>query len=309
MNLRTGIEFVLLAALWGSSFLFMRIAVPEFGPFALAGLRVTGAGLFLLIILTIKQRNSELFKSWKPIAVVGVFNSGIPFLFFAYAMAHINAGLGSILNSTVPLWGAVVAYFWLKDKMSLTRVFGLILGFSGVAFLVWSNSLSKPLAQTSSTLGNDSNIWAIMACLAATLLYGIAASFTKKYMSNIDSLVSATGSQLSAALPLIPLAVWFWPDQAVSFKAWASVAVLSFFCTAIAYILYFKLLKTLGPAKTMTVTFLIPVFGMSWGALLMNEKITMQMLAACAVIVLGVALTTGLIGIPRRIASFWHSRD
>jgi drug/metabolite transporter (DMT)-like permease len=285
MSPRVAFDFVLLAALWGSSFLFMRIAAPEFGAFALSGLRVFIAGVLLLAIVIVMKRGTDLVRHWKPIAVMGVLNSAFPFLFFAYALVHITSGLGAILNATVPLWGAVVAFVWLRDRMSAIRVLGLVLGFIGVAWLVWGKVSFKP----------GSGL-AVIACLAATLFYGITASYSKRFLSGVDPVCSAAGSQLSAAFVLIPLALIFWPDHEISVKAWLSAGALAVFCTALAYILYFRLLREIGPSKTITVTFLIPVFGMAWGALFLDETVSLQMLVACSVILLGTAITTGVIG-------------
>jgi drug/metabolite transporter (DMT)-like permease len=285
MNLKIIVDFLSLAALWGGSFLLMRVASPEFGPFALSGVRVFVAGVLLLVMLAAKKRVHALRTNWKPIATVGLINSAGPFLFFAYAMAHISSGLGAILNATVPLWGAVVAFVWLKDRVVGLRVLGLLIGFFGVIFLVWG--------KVSFTPGSG---LAVIACLSATFLYGIAASFTKKYLAGVDSLASATGSQLSAAVILLPLGIYFWPDHSISLKAWGAVVILAIFCTALAYILYFRLFAVLGPSKTITVTFLIPVFGMLWGGLVLQEVPTLQMVIACAVIILGTSLSAGVIG-------------
>jgi drug/metabolite transporter (DMT)-like permease len=284
MHLKTIIDFLLLAALWGGSFLLMRIAAPEFGAFALSGVRVFIAGTLLLVLLVATKRVNALAAHWKPIATVGLMNSAFPFLFFAYAMAHISSGLGAILNATVPLWGAIVAFVWLKDRISGLRVLGLLVGFTGVTFLVWDKISLKP----------GSGL-AVLACLGATFLYGISASFTKKYLVGVDSLASATGSQLSAAIVLLPLGFAFWPSNAISLQAWAAACVLAVFCTALAYILYFRLFAKLGPSKTITVTFLIPVFGMTWGGIFLHEIPTAQMLVACAIIIFGTALSAGLL--------------
>jgi drug/metabolite transporter (DMT)-like permease len=284
MNIKVVFDFLCLAALWGGSFLLMRVASPEFGPFALSGVRVFVAGALLLAMLLAKNKVSLLLANWKPIAAVGLLNSAAPFLFFAYAMAHISSGLGAILNATVPLWGAIVAFIWLKDRIVGLRILGLFVGFLGVTFLVWG--------KVSFTPGSG---LAVVACLSATFLYGIAASFPKKYLSGVDSLASATGSQLSAAVILLPLGIYFWPDHSISVKAWAAVLVLAVFCTALAYILYFRLFAVLGPSKTITVTFLIPVFGMAWGAAVLQEFPTAQMLIACVIIVLGTSLSAGVL--------------
>jgi drug/metabolite transporter (DMT)-like permease len=273
MNIKVVFDFLCLAALWGGSFLLMRVASPEFGPFALSVVRVFVAGALLLAMLLAKNKVSLLLANWKPIAAVGLLNSAAPFLFFAYAMAHISSGLGAILNATVPLWGAIVAFIWLKDRIVGLRILGLFVGFLGVTFLVWGKVSFKP----------GSGL-AVVACLSATF-----------YLSGVDSLASATGSQLSAAVILLPLGIYFWPDHSISVKAWAAVLVLAVFCTALAYILYFRLFAVLGPSKTITVTFLIPVFGMAWGAAVLQEFPTAQMLIACVIIVLGTSLSAGVL--------------
>ena len=214
------IDFVLLAAIWGASFMFMRIGARELGALPTAGVRVGIAALFLLPILLLRGHGTALRQHWKLTFVVGILNSAIPFACFSYALLTISTGLSSILNATVPLFGAVIAWLWLKDRPSGSRMVGLVVGFAGVALLAWDKASFQPDAA-----GNASG-WAVLACLLATLCYGIAASFTKRYMSGLPSLVSATGSQLGAAVGLLPLAWWFWPDHAVSLNAWLAVVAL-----------------------------------------------------------------------------------
>jgi drug/metabolite transporter (DMT)-like permease len=287
MNLSVAFEFVLLAAIWGASFLLMKLGASEFGPFATAFLRVLLASAFLLPLLVWRGHFGALRDKWGRIMVVGVLNSGIPFALFGFAVLHINTGLTSILNATTPLWGAVVAWVWLRDKPSGIRILGLVIGFAGVAALAWDKATFKA--------GAASPGLAVLACLAATLCYGIAASFTKKYMQGVPPLASATGSQIGASVVLLLPAATHLPAHMPSANAWWAIAALALFCTALAYILYFRIIAHAGPSRAVAVTFLIPVFGVLYGAIFLNELITGTMLVCGAVIVLGTALSTGLL--------------
>lgn len=287
-------DFVLLAAIWGASFMFIRMGAVEFGALPTAGLRVAIAALFLMPIVWYRGQGASLRQHWKLTVVVGVLNSAIPFACYAYALLSISTGLSSILNATVPLFGAVIAWVWLKDQPHGSRILGLLIGFAGVALLAWNKASFKPDASGLSTG------WAVLACLLATFCYGIAASFTKRYMAGVPSLVSATGSQLSAALVLVPLAVWTWPDHAVSYQAWAAMLALGIICTGLAYILYFRIIERAGPAKALAVTFAIPVFAVLYGVVLLGESVTPWMLVCGGVIIAGTALSTGLVKFSRR---------
>jgi drug/metabolite transporter (DMT)-like permease len=280
-------EFILLAAIWGGSFLLMKLGASDFGPFMTAFLRVLIASLFLLPLLVMRGQWGALKKHAKPILLVGIFNSGIPFALFSFAVLHITTGLTSILNATVPLWGAVVAWLWLRDKPGGSRILGLVIGFAGVAALAWGKASFKP--------GASDPGWAVLACLAATLCYGLAASMAKKYLAGVPPLASATGSQIGASLLLALPAFMYAPASMPGATSWMAIIALAIVCTGIAYILYFRLIERAGPARAITVTFLIPVFGVGYGALFLGEAITLTMLICGAVIVLGTALSTGVL--------------
>lgn len=278
-----------LGALWGSSFLFMRLSAVEFGAMATAAGRVAIAAAFLLPIVAMKGLLPELKKHWQKIFFMGIFNSAIPFACFAFALLSITTGLSSILNATVPMFGALVAWVWLKDKPALSRMTGIVIGFTGIALLAWDNATFKPDASGASPG------WAVLACLLACLCYGIAASFTKKYMTGIDPMVTSAGSQIGATLGLLGPAIWLWPASTPSTTAWLALVVLGVACTGIAYILYFRLIEKAGPQRTLTVAFLIPVFAVFYGAVFLREIITPWMLLCAVVIVCGTALATGLV--------------
>jgi drug/metabolite transporter (DMT)-like permease len=289
------LEFTLLAAIWGASFLLMKFGASDFGPFLTAFLRVLLASAFLLPLLIWRGQFDALKKNYKSILFVGMLNSGIPFALFSFAVLHITTGLTSILNATVPLWGALVAWMWLKDKPASSRILGLAIGFAGVAALSWDKATFNANAATTEGGSFYAPGLAVIACLLATLCYGIAASYTKKYLTGIPPLASATGSQIGAALLLAIPGLMSIPTQTPGLSAWAAIILLAFFCTAVAYVLYFRIIERAGPARAVAVTFLIPVFGVAYGAILLNEKITLTMIICGAIIILGTALSTGVL--------------
>ena len=288
------VDFVLLAAIWGASFLFARMGAVEFGALPTAGLRVLIAAAVLMPLLLMRGLGPTLTRHWKLTFVVGVVNSAIPFACIAFALLYISTGLGAILNATVPLFGALVAWVWLGDKPGRSRILGLALGFTGILMLAWDKASFK------STDGGLAPGWAVLASLLACLCYGIAASLTRRYMQGMHSLVSATGSQIGASLALLPFTVIFWPTHSASLTAWASVAALGVFCTGIAYILYFRLIERAGPARALAVTFGIPVFANFYGVLLLGEVITPWMLVCALIIVLGTMLSAGLVKLGKK---------
>lgn len=292
MKQRDIAELVALAALWGASFLFLRLGAGEFGPFALAGVRVAVASACLAPLLISHGLVPALRLHWKAIAVVGALNSALPFLAYSYAALSITAGLASIFNATAPLWGALVAWLWLRDRLTGAKVAGLAIGFAGVVWLGWTN-----VNQAASFKPGGSG-WAVLACVGATLLYGTAASVTKRYLVGVSPLAVAAGSQFWASAMLAPLAVAFWPAQTPGATAWLAVVLLGVLSTAVAYVLYFRLIAHVGPASAISVTFLIPAFAALWGWLFLGESITATMVAGCAVILLGTALTTGQLKLP-----------
>jgi drug/metabolite transporter (DMT)-like permease len=290
-------EFILLAALWGSSFLFTRLAVVEFGALPTAAVRVAIASLFLLPLLLMHGHGPQLRQHWKAVFLVGLMNSGIPFACFAFALLYITTGLSSILNATVPLFGALVAWIWLKDRPDGSRILGLVIGFAGVALLASDKAGLRPAPPAGPT--GWAETWgpmlAIAACLLATLCYGISASYTRRYLSGLPSLVTATGSQIGATLGLALPAILFWPARTPGLTAWLAILFVGVACTGIAYVLYFRLIESAGPARALTVTFLVPVFALFYGGVFLGESITPWMIGCGAVILVGTSLSTGLL--------------
>lgn len=290
MKARDVLDLLLLAAVWGASFIFMRRAAPEFGPVPLVAVRVTIAAAFLMAIVLLHGRTAELRAQPGALLVVGILNSALPFALIGFAVLHISGGHAALLNASTPLWGALVAWLWFGDKLNTSRVFGLLLGLVGVAVL--SGGRGGGAADTS--------LPAVVAMLLATLSYGVSASYTRRYLSQLPALTIATGSMLGASASLLIPAWLLWPTGEISFMAWASAAIMGVVSTGIAYIIYFRLVASIGPARAIAVTFLVPAFGMLWGALFMDETVTLRMLAGGGVILLGTALSTGLLMLPLR---------
>ena len=289
-------QLLVLAALWGASFLFIRVGVLEFGVAPLMALRVAIGAAVLVAMLLARGDAGTALATLKaralPLFIVGILNSAAPFCLFAFAELTLSAGTTSVINATTPLWGALVAYVWLKDKLTGLRTLGMAIGFAGVVTLVWDQIASPHGGPGGSALAGA---LAAAAASAATLLYGIAANYTKRHLAGVDALTIATGSMLGSSIALLPFAIASWPAASVSATAWGAVLALGVACTGIAYFIYFHLINVSGPARAMTVTFVIPVFGILWGALFLHEQVSIGMLEGCAIVLVGTALATGFI--------------
>ena len=290
MKLSDIIDLVALSAVWGASFLFMRIAAPEFGPLVLVEVRVVIAALFLLPIFLLRANISELTVHWKKLAILSVLNSAAPFFLLTFATLSITGGFAGILNATAPIFAAMVAWVWLSDRLGVSQIVGLVIGFVGVLVLVWNKV----------TLAFDGTTVAILAGIIAAIFYAVGGNYTKKYMGQLNSLAIATGTMIAAAIILLPIAVYLWPSEPVSSRSWIAAIIMGVASTGIAYILYFRLIRNVGPAKAITVTYLIPAFAMFWGAIVIDEKVTPIMIVGCVIIFFGTALATGMLSFGRR---------
>jgi drug/metabolite transporter (DMT)-like permease len=276
-----------LGGLWGASYMFLRVGGSEFGAWALGGLRAVGAALCLLPLLAFGGRWRELRAHWKPIAMTGLASAAAPYLLFAFATQHISTGLTATMSAATPLYAAAIGWFWLDDRLSPSRIAGLAIGVAGVAWLVWDRMglSSADSAQTA---------WALAAALLATLAYGFAGNFTKRYLNGVSPLVMTAGGQLAASVALAGPALAMGPAVLPSVHAWGALAALTIGCTAVAYLMFFRLIARIGAPRTMTVSFLIPAYGVLWGHLFLGETITPRMATGCGVILIGTALTAGL---------------
>ena len=266
-------RLISLAAIWGASFLFNRIAAPALGPIVTAELRTLIAGIALAVYFAVSGFDPQWRRFGRHYFVVGILTSALPFVLWAYAALSLTAGLMSVINATSPMWGAVCAAVFLGERLTARRTVGLAIGIVGVV-LVTGPEATFTLAP-------------VVAALCAALSYGLAGAYMKRKAADVPSRGMAVGTQLVAGFILIPL-IPLWPPAAAPTPLIAgSMLALGLVCGAIAYLLYFRLIADIGPTGALTVTYLIPVFGVLWGALFLGETISLPMLAGAALVLLG----------------------
>ncbi len=266
-------RLVLLAAIWGASFLFMRIAAPALGPVLTAELRTLIAGVALAGYFALTGFDPEWRRWWRQYVIVGVLTSALPFLLWAYAALSLTAGLMAVLNATSPMWGAVWSALLLNERLNARRVLGLVIGVGGVVLVTRPDS--------------GFSYSAAGAALAAAFCYGLAGAYMKRWAGGVPSRGMAAGTQLAAGVLLVPFIALWPPAEAPTPLVAASMLALGLLCGAVAYLLYFRLIADIGATRALTVTYLIPVFGVLWGALFLGEALEATMLAGGALVVLG----------------------
>ncbi len=308
MNPRDLVMLLTLAALWGASFLFMRIGAPVLGPAVLIFLRVSIASAALLLYLTAKRQRPKVVAKWKQYLLLGLMNAAIPFSLISTAELHVTASVAAILNATTPLFTALVARIWSNEPLTFRKIGGLILGFIGVAVLVgWNpdhsgasdfsgdgtNRLPAPTNLAPTMPAPASLIPATLSLLAA-VSYAFAGVYSSRAFKGERPMDMAIGQQLGASVIMIPLAAATMPDAVPSTSVILSVLGLAVLCTAAAYLLYFALIRNVGPVKTLSVTFLIPVFGIVWGVLFLGETVTPGTIVGLVIILVSVALVANV---------------
>lgn len=294
MRTRDLVELLLLSLLWGAAYLFMRSAVPAFGPAPLVALRL-GLAAFMLLPLLLWRGGLPTMRAhpWA-LLVLGIPFTALPFLMLAYASQHLTAGLVSVLNATSPLFAALVAHQFAKEHLGRWRVLGLLIGLLGVVGLMWGSASFKT---------GDGRL-AVAAVLAGSVAWGFGSHHTRKHLAGADAMVITVGSLLAATAVLAPFAWADWPVQSPPPRAWAELVFLGVASSGLGFLIYFRLLRRIGPVRAMSVTFLNPVVAVISGALYLGEGVSLQMLAGGAVVLLGTALTLGLIGPDaRRVAA------
>ncbi|GAB2553022.1 DMT family transporter [Rhodanobacter koreensis] len=219
--------------------------------------------------------------------IVGIANSALPFILFSYAAQSLPAGLSAIFDAIAPLLVAASGWLWLGERLDLPRASGLLIGLAGVVWLIGG---SLGFGHGGTAVG-----WAMAACVGANLCYTFGAHYSHRRLQVVSPMTVAIGSQFAAALLLLPFTVWLWPAKAPTAQAWFAMFGLATACTSLAYVLFYRLMARIGSTRSMAVLYLIPVFGVLWGALFLGEVITVAMAGGCMVILLGVALTTGML--------------
>lgn len=285
MSYRHLLGLTVLGALWGASFLFTRIAAPEFGAIVLMAVRVGLAAMVLVPLVLRRRQLGQVLQHWRAIALMGVLHYALPFSLFAYSLLTLSAGYASVINASAPLMTGLIGWLWLRERLNPSRVTGLVVGVAGVVPLVW-----EKLA-----VGSGSVTLAVCASLLAAFCYGLAAVLARKKLAGVDPAAIAGGSMVAATIVLLPLSFLLWPVSEPSLAAWSMAAVLGTACTAGAFVLYFRLIAQIGPSRAITVTFLIPVFAVLFGAVFLDEHITASIIGGGLVVALGTALSTGLV--------------
>lgn len=283
MKLRNFCELLLLSAIWGSSFLFLRIASPAFGPIFLIEMRVLSGLLVLLPVFFVMRKYQEFKLHWKMILLVSLLNMAIPFCFFAYSALNMGAGLLSIMNATVPIFTAMVGFLYFRQRLSQLGFAGLVVGLLGVAIL-----MSESRAES----GITSDL-AIPAALFASILYGIAINLAAHKLQGVSGITITTGSLFFSSAILLPLAIRSRPEVIPEGVIWLSVLSLGIVCTGFGYVLFYRLIAEIGSQRAITTTYLIPLFSIFWGSLFLGETLTVAMFLGGVTVLLGVALTTG----------------
>ncbi|MCY7295000.1 DMT family transporter [Alteromonas sp. a30] len=293
MQLKWVVELLLLSAVWGASFMFMRIASPEIAPAALTFIRCVIATFILgaIVYLSYKQEIRHTLTHWWPLTLLAVTNTALPFSLWGYVSLFMESGPMGVINATAPMFSSLIAFIWLKDKLSKSAIFGMCLGFSGVTILLISPNDTVSIALFPALLG-------LFACAN----YGLAACVSKAKAAGLKPMTVAAGSQFYSAIILLPFALISWPQKMPSIEAISSTAALGIGCSGYAFYLYYKLIAEQGIARTMTNMYLIPLFAILWGGIFLGETLALRTAIGGAIILIGVAFTTGYLQFGRKKA-------
>jgi len=275
---RTPLELTLLGAIWGCSFLFMRVAVPSFGPFALVEVRLVLGALVLMPFLW-RARAQFPPRRWLWLAPIGLINSALPFVLFAYSAEQAPAAIGAICNAMTVLFAALIAFLFFGEKIGVRRAGALLVGFAGVVVLATAKVSGLSIGM------------AVLAGAAASLLYGLGVNLVKRHMTGLPSAAAAAATLGCASLWMLPMAVTHWPQAAIPGKAWGAAIALGVACTGLAFLMFYRLIGRIGPSRASTVTYLIPLFGAAFAWLFLGEPVTLQMLIAGGLILGSVAVS------------------
>ncbi len=280
MKIQDVARLVALGGIWGSSYLFMRILAPVLGPCFTANARILIAGCILVAYFTCARYKLYWRLYWKHYLLIGIVNFAIPFSLYCFAALHVPASYSVIFEATAPLFGTVFATFLLKEPITANRVLGLILGIGGVSLVAHAGAVHEsPL------------LWAaILACLAGAVCLALASIYIKIFAKQVAPEAIAAGSLMMAGIVLLPVTLLVSPLPALhlfTMNIVLSIAALAVMCSALAYLLYFQLITHIGPVQALTVSFLIPIFGMLWGVLFLHETVTVPMILGCGLIVCG----------------------
>lgn len=286
MDIASICRLIILGAIWGGSFLFMKYSVVAFGPAVLIFLRISLAAVFLWMVCLLMRKKTPILQNKRHFLILGLLNSALPFLLFAYALQTLTASLMAILNSTAPIFGAIISALYLRRAVSYQTLLGLIIGVTGVVVLVAGSMLVR----------SDGWWLPMLAGLGAPLCYGVASVYTKNCGVNVDAVDNAHGSMWASTLLVLPAALFFPVAHVPLALDWMAVIALAVICTGVAYLIFFKLIEDVGAVGALSVTFLVPVFGVLWAHLFLGEVVGWTKLFGGVLVLCGTALTNGVIG-------------
>lgn len=276
----TPLELGLLGAIWGASFLFMRIAASDFGATPLVEMRLALGALVLLPFLW-RDRAAFPPRLWPKLALIGAINSAIPFVLFAWAAQRAPAGIGAISNAMTVLFTALVGFLFFGEKIGVKRAGALFAGFAGVVVLASGKTAGASVG------------WAVVAGASAAFLYGIGINLVRRHLSGLPPAAVAASTLGTAALLTLPFALAQWPQHPIPAQSWIAAVMLGVICTGLAFVMYYRLIARIGPSRAATVTYLVPLFGVAWAWILLDEPLTLTMGVAGALILGSVAWSQG----------------
>lgn len=282
MGIKSAFYLLLLAAIWGSSFLFMRVSAPVFGPVWMIALRIGFAALFLGVVAYSFKKHLYLAKHWRHYCILGLLSAALPFLCYGFAAGDLTASLMSIINATTPVFGTVISAIYFKQKLARETILGLLLGIIGVSVIV---GFDAELFKTDAWVS-------VLIVLGAPICYGLASTFTQ-VSKGVEPLPNAYGTMLMGTLFLLPMLLFYRPLAEPTIEISLAVILLGVVCTGVAYLIFFKLLNEIGTSSTLTVTFLVPVFGVMWGVLFLDESVGWHTLVGTVLVIAGTVKTTG----------------
>lgn len=274
----TPLELIVLGAIWGASFMFMRVAAPAFGPFALVEVRLAlGAGVLLPFLWA--SRAAFPLRLWPKLALIAAINSAVPFLLFAWAAERAPAGIGAICNAMTVLFTALVGALFFGERIGRKRSLTLVAGFAGVVVLASARIAGAEVGP------------AVAAGTGAALLYGVGINLVRRHLAGLPAAAVAAATLSCASVLVLPFAIARWPAQAPGAQAWVSAALLGVVCTGLAFVMYYRLIARIGAGRASTVTYLVPLFGVGWAWWLLGEEPTLRMAVAGLLILGSVAMS------------------
>jgi drug/metabolite transporter (DMT)-like permease len=280
-----------LGVLWGGSFIFMRYLAPIFGAVMTADMRILIGGGVLCLVFMFFGIRFEWRKYWREYTVIGLLNSGAPFLLYSFAALHIPGSVSSIINSLAPVFGALFSALWLGERLNVRKVSGLVAGVAGVSVITSADAIEHTLL----------SYLAVGACVLATVCYGLAGVYIKRRAAGIRPRILAATSQVIAGFIIFPFVFVLPPTAPVTPRAVAILAAFGVLCSGLAYLIYYKLIRDDGPTRALTVSFIVPVFGMLFGRLFLAESLSWSVVLGVIVILTGTGLVV-LPGLRRRSA-------